>query len=335
MRISIALVLIWSCWVESIPLLRRHHDEWHAWKAHHSRHYFSVAEEQHRYEVWLDNKLYVDQHNSQADKLGYSLKLNAFGDKTYFEWWNITSCHSTSALSSSLHEPYKYKGSVQSLPTSVNWILDNAVTPVKNQEDNLCHSCYAFAATGALEGALAILKGNLVSLSEQQILDCSRVFSNAGCHGGSYRSAWSYISAAGGIESQESYPYHSYTSVCSFNEGQAVTTVKKVLTVQTGSETDLMAAVAEVGPVAVAIDHRHRSFQFYSYGVYSAEDCSNLSKDLSHEMLVVGYGTHSGRDFWLVKNSYGLYWGISGYMMLARNRGNMCGVATEAGLPIP
>lgn len=334
MQASIVLMLIWSCrWVDSSPL-RRHHDEWHTWKSHHSKGYSSAAEEEYRYKVWLDNKIYVDEHNSKADKLGYSLKMNSFGDQTYFEWWNITSCHSTPALNNYSSQRYEYKESIQSLPASVNWILDNAVTPVKNQEDYLCHSCYAFAATGALEGALAILKGKLVSLSEQQILDCSRVFSNAGCHGGSYKSSWSYISAAGGIESQESYPYHSNANVCSFNEGLAVTTVRKVLTIPSGSETDLMAAVAEIGPVAVAIDHRHRSFQFYSYGVYSPENCSNYSKDLSHEMLVVGYGTHSGRDYWLVKNSYGLYWGISGYMMLARNRGNMCGVATEAGLPI-
>lgn len=87
MRISIALVLIWACWVESIPLLQRHHDEWHAWKTHHSREYFTAAEEEHRCKVWLDNKLYVDEHNSQADKLGYSLKMNAFGDKVRASWF--------------------------------------------------------------------------------------------------------------------------------------------------------------------------------------------------------------------------------------------------------
>lgn len=98
-----------------------------------------------------------------------------------------------------------------------------------------------------------------------------------------------------------------------------------------GNETALYSATATVGPVSVAIDARH-SLLFYSSGVYYERRCS--SRRLNHAVLVVGYGTHYGKDYWLVKNSWGSRWGMKGYIMMSRNKGNQCGIASLASYPL-
>jgi cathepsin L len=104
--------------------------------------------------------------------------------------------------------------------------------------------------------------------------------------------------------------------------------------VESGNEDKLKEALATVGPVAVAIDASHESFQFYSQGVYYEPQCD--STQLDHGVLAVGYGTDeaSNQDYWLIKNSWGTVWGDQGYVKIARNRDNHCGVATQASFPL-
>lgn len=105
-----------------------------------------------------------------------------------------------------------------------------------------------------------------------------------------------------------------------------------------GNEDYLKAAIATVGPIAVAIDASQNDFHLYSEGIYYNADCSSGATDpeneLDHAVLAIGYGTEDGQDYWLIKNSWGTSWGEEGYIKMARNRDNNCGVAAEASFPL-
>lgn len=190
---------------------------------------------------------------------------------------------------------------------------------------------HSFAATGTLEGQYFRKTGKLISLSEQNLIDCSQ--QNKGCKTGYPGPALMDIQSQGGIETESSYPYEARKGECRFDEtkiGARVTGVKRT---EKYNEIELMEEVASVGPIAVFIDaSRLRS---YKGGVYYDTKCSNVDKILNHAALVVGYGTdkESGLDYWLVKNSWSSGWGEQGYVRMARNKNNHCGIASNPVYP--
>ncbi|TRY63079.1 hypothetical protein TCAL_11586 [Tigriopus californicus] len=221
------------------------------------------------------------------------------------------------------------------LPPKVDWRDHGAVTPVKNQA--ACGSCWAFGATGSLEGQIFRKTGKLVSLSEQQLVDCTKSpkYHNMGCDGGLPNAAYRYIRDVGGIESEELYPYKGLNGKCVFNKTEIVAEDNGYVSIPSGDEDSLKAAVATIGPIVVGIDAKHNEFMMYASGIYDNEACENGRKALNHAVLVVGYGTDSAtqKDFWLVKNSWGTNWGMDGYIKMVRNRENQCGIATYALFP--
>ncbi|GBL76476.1 Cathepsin L [Araneus ventricosus] len=210
------------------------------------------------------------------------------------------------------------------VPDSVDWRNESAVTPVKNQGS--CGSCYAFSATGALEGQHKLKRGKLVSLSEQNIIDCSMRQGNDGCGGGSMDSAFQYVMVNGGLDSEKSYPYKGKVGRCSYKRKYSATNCLGYSDIIPRDEDTLKIAVAIVGPISVGIDASHDSFQLYKGGIYDEPLCS--STNLDHGVLAVGYGTQDGQDYWLVKNSWGSTWGEDGYIKMSRNKNNQCGIAT-------
>ncbi|CAF5041157.1 unnamed protein product, partial [Rotaria sp. Silwood1] len=194
-------------------------------------------------------------------------------------------------------------------------------------------SCYAFSVTGSLEGQQARQSGNLVSLSEQQLIDCSGAYGNQGCNGGYMDNCFQYIKANKGLDTEESYPYEAKDGTCRFQTKNVGANVTGYVDVKTGSEIDLQKAIATVGPIVVAGDGQHDSFRFYSSGVYSEPQCSSTQLDFS--MLAVGYDTTAtNQEYYIVKNQWTTAWGNQGYVWMSRNKSNQCGIATMASYPL-
>uniref|UniRef100_A0A8C8X826 Procathepsin L n=1 Tax=Panthera leo TaxID=9689 RepID=A0A8C8X826_PANLE len=183
-------------------------EQWSQWKATHGKLY-SMDEEGQRRAVWERNMQMIEQHNREHSqgKHSFTMAMNGFGDMTSEEFKQV--------LNDLKIQKHK-KGKVfqaplfAEIPSSVDWREKGYVTPVKNQGD--CHSCWAFSATGALEGQMFRKTGKLVSLSEQNLVDCSWTHGNKGCHGGLMDKAFQYVKDNGGLDSEESYPYHARVS---------------------------------------------------------------------------------------------------------------------------
>ncbi|XP_044065451.1 cathepsin K isoform X2 [Siniperca chuatsi] len=194
-----------------------------------------------------------------------------------------------------------------------------------------CGSCWAFSSAGAIEGQLAKKTGQLLDLSPQNLVDC--VTENDGCGGGYMTNAFKYVQENGGIDSEVAYPYIGEDQPCRYNSSGMAAQCKGYKEVPVGNEHALAVALFKVGPVSVGIDATLSSFQFYSKGVYYDRNCNK--DDINHAVLAVGYGVNTkGKKYWIVKNSWGESWGRNGYILMARNRGNLCGIANLASYPI-
>ena len=295
--------------------------------------YEDDLEELRRYTIWQSKRVYVNEHNSHANRFGYTLAINTFSDmsndeiNTHYKGLKMVT-QQFADFNVSTTRLFKSDPKFNA-PQSLDWREVGAVTPVKNQKQ--CGSCWSFSATGAIEGQHYLKTNQLVSVSEQNLIDCSRGYGSLGCNGGNPIQAFAYVRDNGGIDTEGSYPYEGDEGTCRFSSSSVGATVSGYVQIPT-SESALLEAVTTIGPISVAIDASHSSYQLYHSGVYYEPLCS--SSNLDHAVLVVGYGTQDGQDYWLVKNSWGSEdWGMDGYMMMARNMNNNCGIATFASYP--
>ncbi|VDK63360.1 unnamed protein product [Onchocerca ochengi] len=310
--------------------------EWNDYVMALGKHYDS-NESNLRMAIFESNELMTEATNRKYEQglISYTNGLNHLADLTDEEFKmmnglrfpNETHLRTRRQTRHTVGQKYTYDPN-EKLPVSVDWRKKGMVTPVKNQ--GVCGSCYAFAAIGALEAYNKKKTGKLVDLSIQNAVDCTWTLGNYGCRGG-YMNPIFYYATKFGLAMESKYPYVGTEQKCKWQEKIAYATDKGYAAIQRGDELGLMHAVAKHGPVVVGINGSKRPFRFYKSGVYSNRDCG----DLNHAVLLVGYGKHKTYgEYWIIKNSWGTDWGRKGYAYMARNKGNMCHIATLASIPI-
>ncbi|KAI2492552.1 C1 peptidase-like protein [Fragilaria crotonensis] len=329
----------------------------HSWRQEFAIEYKTAKELEERMQVWLQNHVFIETHNNQDPPASYELGHNQFSDLTWDEYkaYNKLGEYSPGIMMDKLvvlvdgnevgadiATSRRLAGRISAadeptdVPDSVNWIERGAIPPVKNQ--GMCGSCWAFSAIGAIEGAHFLDTGNLVALSEQQLVDCDPL--DLGCSGGLMDNAFLFDENSTGICSEEDYPYVQHkrwfrgcASAKGLCQPQNHTRVDTFVDVKNTVDA-LVKAIADQ-PVSIAIEADQQSFQFYRKGVYSDPKCGN---NLDHGVLAVGYGTSTdGKDYFLVRNSWGATWGDKGYIKMARHSKQVngtCGILSFASRPI-
>jgi cathepsin L len=312
------------------------------WKSNFGREYMHAEEEFAKFKVFVNNLRRIAKYNSEDHSA--KLRANQFADMTDDEFRHAMFGESGSCIIPDdvirIGGRRKERGmeDVVHMPkgTSVDWTVAGCVTPVKNQGQ--CGSCWAFSTTGSIECNWAIQNnqcgGSITSLSEQQLVDCSRL--NAGCNGGNMATAMSYVTNEGGLCSESEYPYVGKDGTCQSSTcGTKYDAISSHNAVTTESESALMAAVDQ-GCVSVAVEADQFAFQYYSSGVLDGTCGTNLD----HGVLVTGYGTYTnGEDYWKVKNSWGESWGMNGYILICRDCGKNgndgeCGILMDPIQPV-
>lgn len=201
-----------------------------------------------------------------------------------------------------------------------------------NIQMNETGCCWAFSAVAAMEGITKISTGKLVSLSEQELVDCD-TDEDEGCNGGLMDDAFQFIINNGGLTTESNYPYKASDGTCNTNkESSHAASISSFEDVPANSESSLLKTVIKQ-PVSVAIDAGEDDFQHYSSGVFTGE----CGTDLDHGVTLIGYGkTSDGTKYWLVKNSWGKSWGEKGYIRMERDvdaAEGLCGIAMQASYP--
>ncbi|KAI4298220.1 hypothetical protein L6164_031804 [Bauhinia variegata] len=284
------------------------------WKNEYNRAYETLEEHDNRFQVFKTNVEYIIEMNSKRKSPhSYTLGLNKFADLKPEEFKNI---YLNKMEMPKHHSKMKtVNHSCKNVPASLDWRRKGVVTPVKKQ--GRCHSCWAFAATGAIEAINAIVTGNLVRLSEQALVDCDP-FSN-GCEGGWVDRAFEWVINNGGTYTEATYPYAKKNLHCQATKQgkKKAVTIDGYVRVAPSEDALLCASIKQ--PVTVYLDST--DILFYKEGIYDGAKCSNDPYHVDHAVLIVGYDSKDDQDYWIIKNSWGEDWGENGYIRIKRNIG--------------
>uniref|UniRef100_A0A3B4VNV9 Cathepsin 12 n=1 Tax=Seriola dumerili TaxID=41447 RepID=A0A3B4VNV9_SERDU len=304
--------------------------KWEIWKNSHGINH--EEDDMERRAIWEENMRMIEDNN-QGFFMGmrpFTMAMNKYGDLTRQEYRVLQGAiiDTQFVKRGRTVSARRLRDNARKLDA---WFVDyrnlGYVTEVKDQ--GYCGSCWAFSTTGAIEGQIYKRTGQLVSLSEQNLVDCSRAYGTYGCSGAWMANAYDYV-VNNGLQSTSTYPYTSDTQPCYYDSRLAAAHIKDYRFIPKGDEQALADAVATIGPITVAIDADHSSFLFYS-SIYDEPNCN--PNNLSHAVLLVGYGSEGGQDYWIIKN-WGSSWGEGGYMRMVRDGRNTCGIASYALYPI-
>ncbi|XP_050370643.1 senescence-specific cysteine protease SAG12-like [Argentina anserina] len=308
-------------------------DKHEQWMAKHGRKYPDSKEKERRFAIFKKNVEFVEKFNNEGNTT-YTLSVNKFSDMTNEEFLRHHAGFKMRAGTSSTTSSEDVLSSDKSgrntsshpIPARIDWREHGAVTPIKDQGPK-CGACWAFTAVAAVEGITKIKTGKLISLSEQQLVDCD--VNNHGCEPSDIDVALEYIQHNGGITQENNYPYRGNDNKeCNAKKAsQHAAHITGYTTIPPGSQ-DLLLKAVSLQPVSVAIDIHGDAFQHFGTGVFQGP-CRD---DVNHAVTIIGYGTsEDGLDYWLIKNSWGLDWGDNGYMKILRSpvvagKGDLCGL---------
>ncbi|XP_073109188.1 senescence-specific cysteine protease SAG39-like [Elaeis guineensis] len=311
--------------IADVPMSTRHEQ----WMAQYGRVYKDTIEKERRFQIFKDNYNYIESVN-RAGNRKYKLGLNQFADMTNEE---VKASHlgfKPMRFTKSTTGSFQY-ANLTDVSDSIDWRTKGAVTPIKNQGQ--CGCCWAFSSVAAIEGITQINTGKLVSLSEQQLVDCDVSDGNNGCSGGLMTRAFQYVIDNGGITTEDNYPYMANDGTCDTDKASSsAATISGYQNVPANDESSLLQAVSKQ-PVSVGIEGSGQDFQQYSSGIFTGPCGTNID----HAVTAVGYGTaEDGTKYWLLKNSWGTTWGENGYMRLLRgidDAEGLCGIAMQPSYP--
>ncbi|CDW75635.1 cathepsin l [Stylonychia lemnae] len=283
--------------------------------------YQSTEEYNKRYELFLKTKEQIMRTNSQ-NGASYRLGFNQFSDWTDAEFNQILG---DKAVQDQDDPAHLLVLDASKNAATIDWRQQGVVNPVKDQQR--CGSCWSFASAAAVESHHAIEGNDLLSLSEQNLVDCSKAYGNDGCNGGLATQAYQYIRDFG-IESESDYPYKAVDQACARDQSKVKVFVTDYHSVTTQSPDQLKAAL-NVGPVSVSVD-AGGDFRSYEGGILD----KGCGTSLNHAILAVGYGSENGQEYYIVRNSWGPYWGESGYIRMAVVAGQgICGIQIRPSWP--
>ncbi|XP_047093666.1 senescence-specific cysteine protease SAG39-like [Lolium rigidum] len=333
-RASLLAILGCLCFFSSVLAARELNDDLtmlarhESWMVQYGRVYKDATEKAQRFEIFKDNARFIESFNAGGRK--FWLNINQFADLSNDEFKATKTNKGFIPNKVKVPTGFRYENmSLDALPATVDWRTKGAVTPVKDQGQ--CGCCWAFSAVAATEGIVKISTGTLISLSEQELVDCDVHGEDQGCEGGLMDDAFKFIIKNGGLTKESSYPYSAADGKCKSGSSSAAT-IKSYEDVPTNDEGALMKAVASQ-PVSVAVDGGDMTFQFYSGGVMTG----SCGTDLDHGIAAIGYGTTSdGTKYWLLKNSWGTTWGENGFLRMEKDiadKKGMCGLAMEPSYP--
>merc|ERR1712226_725246 len=310
-----------------------------AWKTAHSREYATQEKHDSRRVIFAQNKAIVDEHN--AGNHSYRMGLNLHADLTLEEFKSRHGFLGHLSTIGTEHSAATARHNVTGgAPTSADWRDENLVNPIKNQEQ--CGSCWAFSTVDSYESAVAKKTGKLVSFSEQDLVDCCKdvkVPGTAqtccnGCQGGLMDFGFQYLmdKQNGEDTTEASYPYKAKQGTCDLSgkSKSGAAAISSFKDIAQGDEDALVDACGTQGVISVAVNAGTSGWQLYKEGVFDPWFCNG--QKLDHGVAVVGFGT-DGKDYWILRNSWGTVWGEEGYMRIRRGK-NTCGIANSASYPV-